>query len=127
MADMGEWSQGIWVWKLAWRRPLFVWEEDLFQSLLDLLSDCIVTEDSLDGWSWLNQQTSSYSVKYAYHLLTSVDGREADETYKFLWDKSIPLKVGAFCWRAIFKRGIGTVSGESVVCFMDVFVQLVWV
>jgi hypothetical protein len=35
--DMGVWWQDLWHWKLVWRRPLFVWEDDHLLSLLDLL------------------------------------------------------------------------------------------
>ena len=34
VAKLGEWKDGVWVWKFAWRRPLFEWEKQLLDSFL---------------------------------------------------------------------------------------------
>jgi hypothetical protein len=47
--DMGSWENGVWLWKFKWRRPSFVWEEDLHSNLLALLANTIkvsIEEDS---------------------------------------------------------------------------------
>jgi hypothetical protein len=47
--DMGSWENGVWLWKFKWRRPSFVWEEDLHSNLLALLANTTkvsIKEDS---------------------------------------------------------------------------------
>lgn len=49
VAQMGEWCEGVWVWKLSWRRGLFVWEVNLLDSLLEILKSCNIVSDSPNG------------------------------------------------------------------------------
>lgn len=57
MVDMGEWREGVWVWKLSWRRSLFVWEENLLRCLLDQLNQCKISEELPDGWARIQPHT----------------------------------------------------------------------
>ncbi|PNX84009.1 ribonuclease H [Trifolium pratense] len=36
--EVGRWNSGRWEWVVRWRRNLFVWEEELQQSLMELLT-----------------------------------------------------------------------------------------
>jgi len=51
VANLGSWEGSVWVWDLRWRRLLFVWEVDLLNDLL-----LVVTRhsrlDREDAWSW---------------------------------------------------------------------------
>lgn len=102
VVDLGEWRDVNWVWKFAWRRGLFVWEENLLLSTLDLLKTCRLFEDTQDG-CWMGNAMSPITVKYAYQLFTATS-QPRNVVYKLLWDRSIPLKVGAFCWTVILDK-----------------------
>ncbi|MCH98951.1 putative ribonuclease H protein, partial [Trifolium medium] len=47
--DMGEWEGGAWVWKLNWRRPSFVWEEELHNRLSTMLESALISTEE-DSW-----------------------------------------------------------------------------
>lgn len=104
VAQIVEWREGVWAWKLSWRRGLFVWEINLLDSLLDTLNSCNIVVDIPDGWCRLGSATSPYTVKSAYLHLTCANVQQDSIVYKYLGDKSFPLKVGAFCWRSIMDR-----------------------
>lgn len=56
------------------------------------------------SWEWLGDNTGNYSVKSAYHLLTSEQNPCSDSLYKNVWNKYVPSKVTAFSWRAVRNR-----------------------
>lgn len=83
----------------------------------------------------MGKDSTPYSVKTAYqHLTTDAVGVDSN-TFKLLWDKNIPLKVGAFCWRVILdriptylnliKRGITPASGSLLCCFCSNSIEIV--
>ena len=37
VAEIGNWSNGVWIWHLCWRRSLFDWEKLLEEQLSQLL------------------------------------------------------------------------------------------
>lgn len=91
-----------------------MWEMmQLLNSLLDILKNCNIVQDTHDSWCWLGITGSPYSVKTAYCRLTCETAQNGSKLYKFLWDKAIPLKVGAFCWRSILDR-VPTYSNLSI-------------
>ena len=45
-----------------------------------------------------------YTVKGAYHLLTSVEESLAKSLFDDVWHKHIPLKVSLFAWRLLHNR-----------------------
>lgn len=50
VAKLGNWNNGRWSWFFKWRRGLFVWEENLVNSLLELLYKC--GGENEDCWVW---------------------------------------------------------------------------
>lgn len=60
--DMGVWRNGTWYWNLLWRRNLFVWENELNNSLLSVLSSCSVKQNLENGWVWNGDNSGVYSV-----------------------------------------------------------------
>lgn len=63
VAEMGE--EG-WEWRFRWRRGLFVWENKLFQYLLQDLAVVQPKREHKDGWRWLQDPQGKYTVKSAY-------------------------------------------------------------
>lgn len=104
VALAGEWRDENWCWILPWRRPLFVWEEELLLNLMATINQQKPIVNKEDSWSWLHNQKHTYTVKSAYQVISSVAGQQASNAYKLLWAKSIPLKVSAFSWRVTLDR-----------------------
>lgn len=52
VAELGAWNTGKWNWNLRWRRGLFVWEENLVNTLLEVLDSAVVVENKEDSWVW---------------------------------------------------------------------------
>lgn len=79
VVQMGEWRDGSWIWKLPWRRNLFIWEQEL---------------DGNNNWenrcSWQHHSDGFFTVKSAAYLtITEVEGQQVLIPYKLLWDRAI--------------------------------------
>ncbi|GLT51274.1 hypothetical protein SLA2020_246950 [Shorea laevis] len=104
VAELGEWSEGVWSWKWDWRRDLFVWETDLVQELKNDLNMVIFNHDGEDKWTWRWESNGKYTVKSAYQHLGQPHQVGGSEIFKVIWNKLVPLKVSALAWRAIQDR-----------------------
>jgi hypothetical protein len=71
---MGGWSSGRWIWQLKWRRPFFVWEEEVYRDFLLLLEVVPISREK-PSWSYRHDIGGLFSVKSNYeflaHLLSS--------------------------------------------------------
>lgn len=123
VSEMGVWREGVWEWKLSWRRASFDWEKELVLSLHDLLNSVSLSLVRQDGWCWLGDDKSSYTVQSTYQLLTNTAVRADILVYNLVWDRSIPLKVGAFSWRAILNR-ILPAAGNLLCCLWNIIMTL---
>jgi len=98
-----------WVWDLRWRRPLFVWENDLLTELLRVVSRQS-RSDREDWWSCTLSQDGRYSVKSAYsHLVQGLPGVGVRseltlEAVSQVWKSCVPSKVVVFSWQLILDR-----------------------
>lgn len=101
---MGEWVREEWRWKLEWRRPWFEWERSLLTNFLQVLSNYVPKRNSQDIWVWNNNPTISFSVRDAYALIGQQQGHAEEESFKFLCQKTVPSKIGAFGWRLMYNR-----------------------
>jgi len=90
----------LWVW----RRCLFAWEEECVRECCALLHDIVLQDHTMDRWRWLLDPVLGYTVKGAYHLLTSVEEPPARGLFDDLWHKHVPLKVSLFAWRLLHNR-----------------------
>lgn len=59
-----------------------------------------------DSWSWSGKQGSKFTTKYMYEILSNERlGEDGDLfSWKKLWWKVVPSKVGVFTWKAIRER-----------------------
>jgi hypothetical protein len=65
----------------------------------------VVLQDHVhDRWKWLPDPTKGYSVREAYHLLTSGVAPLGREHIDNVWHNLIPLKVSLFVWRLLRNR-----------------------
>lgn len=81
------------------KKPLCL-GETLHRNLLGQLSNMVLVAGVEDSWIWLGKENQMYTIKTTYQRITEVEGHQVLDFYKILWDRSIPLKVAAFCWRA---------------------------
>jgi hypothetical protein len=71
VGDMGGWEGEVWEWRLAWRRNFFVWEEALYDDLLELLASFNMSRDD-DTWVWKPGMQGVFSVKSTYVFLDNL-------------------------------------------------------
>ena len=69
VAELGSWSDGMWVWHLAWRRLLFVWEKPLVEQLRQALLLVRMVSREEDRWVWKGEGLQSFSVSSVYSLV----------------------------------------------------------
>jgi hypothetical protein len=98
---------GVWEWR--WRRRLFVWEEALLASLLDVLPLVNFTAEE-DDWRWICEDDGRFSVRSTYLLIDSVFSPEVlfDDhelrVFNSIWKSPAPSKVVAFVWKLLRNR-----------------------
>jgi len=124
LCDCGKWVNGVWEWKLNWRRGHFAWEEDQVSQLLETISNKRPKLETVGRWVWKDRESASFSVKFAYGLLRGEGVEENSRMYNFLW-KALPL-AHVTTWRVIEnkvatkvnleRRGIGVESNFCCLC-----------
>jgi len=50
VTEFGSWTNGVWVWQLAWRRSFFDWEKLLVNQLRQVLLDARLVPEEADSW-----------------------------------------------------------------------------
>lgn len=104
ISDCGVWVDGLWDWKLRWRRPLrgreLAWE----QSLLQELRSMSLREGCPDLWSWEVAADGIYSVSSAYSFLQERDQPVLDPCFAALWKSFCSSSVKGFAWRLLLDR-----------------------
>ena len=126
LCDCGIWVNGVWEWKLRWRRIFFTWEEEQARQLLEKISNKRLKLEIGDRWVWKDSETEGYSVKSAYEILRGERGEEDSRLYKFIWKiKALP-SAHVTTWRVIEnrvaskvnleRRGIGVESNICIFC-----------
>jgi hypothetical protein len=98
VCEVGRWENGVWRWELEWRRNFFVWEEELFLELMEVLAHVTITMVD-DRWVWNPGLEDGFSVKSTYefldHTLSGGVHRNSLEAFvfKFIWKNGVPSKV----------------------------------
>ncbi|MCI07871.1 ribonuclease H protein, partial [Trifolium medium] len=107
--EMGVWMSGVWIWQLKWRRPFFIWEEELYRDFLRLLEEVHITLEK-PSWSYRHDDGGIYSVKANYIFLaskmaplSSLSPSHCDVLHK-VWDSWAPSKVVVFSWQTLLSR-----------------------
>ncbi|GAU38071.1 hypothetical protein TSUD_318650 [Trifolium subterraneum] len=96
------WEAGGEAW--VWRRLLRGWEEEELRECQTLLSTLSLQDHSSDSWQWQPDPVTGYSVRGAYHLLTSQDSVTLGVAAGLIWHPQVPLKVSIFAWRLLRDR-----------------------
>jgi hypothetical protein len=106
---MGGWEGEVWEWRLAWRRNFFVWEEALYDDLLELLASFNMSRDD-DTWVWKPGMQGVFSVKSTYVFLDNVLHMQEPLpplmtfALKLIWKSGVPSKVCAFACQLLLDR-----------------------
>ncbi|PNX95466.1 cysteine-rich receptor-like protein kinase [Trifolium pratense] len=78
----------------------WVWQRQL-RACQSLLSNFSFQAQSSDRWQWQPDPDTSYIVRGAYHLLTTLDSITLDEADHLIWHPQVPLKVSIFASRLL--------------------------
>lgn len=109
VGEIGVVVEAGWNWNFIWRRPLFVWDEELLISLMENLEGVRWSYEE-DEWRWSLEASGFYSVKSAYLKLEGLVlreelwGVEEKRVFANMWKSKAPSKVVAFGWRMILNR-----------------------
>jgi len=87
----------------VWRRHLFSWEEESVRECSILLSNTVLQDNVHDVWRWLLDPIHGYSVRGAYHFLTTNAASSDMTMVDDVWQKYIPSKVSVLVWRLLRK------------------------
>jgi len=69
-----------------------------------LLDNVVLQPNVSDRWQWDPDIHVGYTVRGAYHALTSTDTHIPDATENLVWHKQVPLKVSIVAWRLLKDR-----------------------
>jgi hypothetical protein len=107
--DMGGWSFGRWIWQLKWRRPFFVWEEEVYRDFLLLLEVVPISREK-PSWSYRHDIGGLFSVKSNYEFLAPLLSSTSSLPHSLsgvvhkVWDSWAPSKVMVFSWQTLLSR-----------------------
>ncbi|KAF1886047.1 hypothetical protein Lal_00021328 [Lupinus albus] len=93
VSSMGEWRNGVWIWKRSWRRSLFLWKQEEYDKLIKFLESSGPQVDAIDGWIWIHNKDSQYSVSNAYKVLADEEKNVDFVIFKKLWKCNVPSKM----------------------------------
>lgn len=101
VSSLGWWDGDVWCWMWGWRRPLFVWEEDIQKIFLDTMVAVVMTMDVEDAWVWKIGNSKVYTISSVYEFLLAnspLFSSIVDEStlFKSFWISSVPRKALAF-------------------------------
>ena len=84
--------------------PLLAWEEESVTECSTLLHNIVLQDHLSDRWRWLFDHVTGYSVKGAYHFLTTADVPPQRGLFDDVWHRQAPLKASLFAWRLLRNR-----------------------
>ncbi|MCH90264.1 ribonuclease H protein, partial [Trifolium medium] len=124
-------------WEFQWRQNLFVWEEELRDMLVNLLTP-IQLSNANDEWRWHYSTGGMFSFSVLYQYLSGLIlppiylNPDFVRDLSYLWKRLAPSKVIVFSWQLLLrqlpttknlaKRGIVDNGSDSnfVLCPMEV-------
>ena len=96
-------------WAFTWRRPLFVWENDLLIEMMEDLNGFRGGQEE-DVWWWRLEENGSFTVKSMFTKLEGLILGESPLSYanrrvlSRIWKTDAPSKVMAFSWKLLLNR-----------------------
>ncbi|PNY09187.1 ribonuclease H [Trifolium pratense] len=96
-------------WDLVWRRRLFVWESNLLDELLMIISPVSLSE-AVNKWVWRPEKGEGFTVKSTYALVSDMIiargsiSQEKQSAFKAIWKCPAPSKVSGLVWTILHDR-----------------------
>lgn len=105
VSEVGLWEDGVWQWKLEWRRPLFGRELGMYDHLIPWLSGFTPCAGQPDRWAWVKENSGVFTVSSAYDILRGeFEDLEGKEVYTNLWATKAPSNLIALAWKVLLNR-----------------------
>jgi hypothetical protein len=82
----------------------FAWEEESVRECSLLLCNIVLQDTVHDTWRWLPDPIHGYTVRGAYHFITTTEDMVDRSLVDNVWHKHVPLKVSLFVWRLLRNR-----------------------
>ncbi|GMI89291.1 hypothetical protein HRI_002598400 [Hibiscus trionum] len=90
IAEFGHFEDGIWLWKIEFRRRTFDWENEVREAFFDLISSGKLCQDISDNVRWKANSNGIFSVK-SFCSAAIGDMMIRDDFWKLVWVKAAPL------------------------------------
>ncbi|KAL4295231.1 hypothetical protein GQ457_12G026120 [Hibiscus cannabinus] len=103
IADFGEFTNGLWNWKIPLRRALFDWELEVWDLFIDTINCGKVRLGIQDSVRWNFDSNGSLNVKSLLNLIGPPLGTK-DVVWKYCLSKLTPPNVEFFVWKAAHGR-----------------------
>ena len=95
---MAVWDGALWRWSFEWRRPLFLWEQELVNDMLTLLSTMDGSEED-DSLVWCFNANKIFSVKsFIMQVLSSNQNTSITNLTVGVWAGVAPPKAEILVW-----------------------------
>jgi len=108
ISEVGEWAttgeNDVFLWKLAWRRQLFMWEEDQYGQLISLLNSIRWKRGSVDKRIWGVGDLKTYTVGSGYRVLNEFASSTSGKWFKELWSLKVVGSAQLCVWRAMLEK-----------------------
>jgi len=125
--EVGRWEDGLWRWRLNWRRERYVWEENMEGELFSSLTTGVIRQEVQDHLVWRGDPKGVFSVKSTYSFLDHHQTNGvADNVFGTLWLLKAMPKVLITVWRVLLdrlpttgnliRRGVSVDSSLCVLC-----------
>lgn len=85
IAFPNEWINGIWVWRLEWRRLWFEWEKPMVKNVISFIELAKILNHKDDNWKWCKYEDYNFTVKSAYEIIEEKGLEEWEGCYSKLW------------------------------------------
>ncbi|XP_057803747.1 uncharacterized protein LOC131019081 [Salvia miltiorrhiza] len=105
---MGEWVDGVWVWKLEWNREIRDRDAHHINNLQVFLDDYSVKVGEADGWKWKLTSNGIFNVNSAYKAICHHSCSNTQQIYipecSSIWKSAAPYKAKVTAWRILMGR-----------------------
>ncbi|KAK3193124.1 hypothetical protein Dsin_024434 [Dipteronia sinensis] len=101
--EYGRWLDSKWIWNVELRKPLFGWEMEQWNCLMEVL-DCIAIHSQFsDALAWIHNSNGLFSV-WSFRRCLENENYVLSERSNLMWQGICPLKVEVFIWQMIKGR-----------------------
>lgn len=105
ISQMGEWKNGVWVWKFRWRRAFFDWELEDLERLQALIEQIVPQDGSKDGVCWHGNNYIKFPIqKILDKVYESNNSLFPPPASNLIWRVKIPPRAKIVLWSAMLEK-----------------------